>query len=213
MTGGPALDGGGDLLGFSLTVPQSWFEVEVRPGRRDAALRTLVEARVRAQPELWEQRAGITKVLREQARRAWESGAVYCAALVEPTEAGPVTAAVTISFVAGPLDASSEDADRLTPLLERLVVKEAATQDDTWSRPSVAQIGGIGACARTSGVEDLALPEDSGWVRAVVMQTFVPVPDDRRILVVTCSSPVLPLAEELLDLFDAVTSTLHLVGV
>lgn len=210
MSAGPALDAAG-TLGFSLTVPPSWFEIELRPGRRDEALRALVEERVRAQPELWEQRSGITRLLREQARRAWDAGAVYCSSMVEPTDEGPITAAVTVSIVTGPLDASSDDPDRVTPLLERLAVKEPADEDDTWSRPGVVQIEDVGPCARTSGVEDLVLPEDAGWVRSVVMQTFVPVPGQRRLLLVSCSSPVLPLAEELLDLFDAVTSTLRLV--
>ncbi len=211
MTAGPAIDDS-TALGFSLTVPTSWFEVDVRPGRRDAGIRALVEARVREQPELWEQRTGIIRLLREQARRAFEAGAVYCACMVEPTDEGPITASVTVSLVAGPLTASSDDPDRVTPLLERLRPVEPSSPDDVWSRPGVTEIDGVGTCARSCGVEDLQLPDEAGWIRSVVMQTFVPVPDDRRVLLVTCSSPVLPLADELLDLFDAVTSTLRLVG-
>ncbi len=213
MTAGPAIEEGGNLLGYGVTVPTSWFEVELRPGRRDPAIRALVESRVREQPELREQRAGIIRLLREQARRAWESGAVSCACMVEPTDEGPITASVTVSIVEGPLSSRSDDPDRITPLLERLRTVEASSPDEPWSRPSTTQIDPVGTCARTSGVEDLQLPDDAGWIRSVVMQTFVPVPDDRRILLVTCSSPVLPLAEEVLDLFDAITSTLTLVVV
>lgn len=83
VTSGPALDDGA-FLGFSLTVPDSWFELDVRPGRRDAGVRALVESRVREQPQLRAERATIVKVLREQARRAWEAGAVYCACMVHP---------------------------------------------------------------------------------------------------------------------------------
>lgn len=212
MTAGPAIDDGA-ALGFALTVPQSWFEVDVLPGRRDAGIRTLVEARVRAQPELWEQRTGIIRMLREQARRAWEAGAVYCACMVEPTDEGPLTASITVSLVNGPLTSTSDDPDRLTPLLDRLRTVDPTSPDDVWARPGTVEIDDLGRCARTSGIEDLQLPDDAGWVRSVVMQTFVPVPDDRRILLVTCSSPVLPMAEELLDLFDAVTSTLQLVDI
>jgi hypothetical protein len=201
-----------EALGCTLTVPDAWFDIEVRPGRRDAAISALVRARVIDQPELWPHRAAITRLLREHARRAYDAGARYCAVLVEPTDDGPITAAVTLSVVDGPLDASSSDADRVTPLLERLRVKEAAGDEDTWSQPGVVQIEGVGRCARTAGIEDLVLPENAGWVRSVVLQTFVPVPGDRRILLVTCSSPVLPLANELLDLFDAITATLRLAS-
>jgi hypothetical protein len=53
------------------------------------------------------------------------------------------------------------------------------------------------------------MPEGSGWIRTVLMQTFIPVPGPHRkqVALVTASSPILPLATELLDLFDAVTST------
>lgn len=199
-------------VGFTLAVPQSWFELALSPARRDEAIHAVVEQRLRDQPELWEHRGAVRKLLREQARRAWDAGSVYCACLVRPTPDGPITASVTVSLVSGPLGVPSDAEDRVNPLLERLQVKEAAHEGDTWCRPEVVNLAEIGPCARTSAVEDLALPDGAGVLRAVVMQTFVPVPDDRRVLVVSASSPVLDLAEELLDLFDAITSTLRLVS-
>jgi hypothetical protein len=47
-------------------------------------------------------------------------------------------------------------------------------------------------------------------MRVVLMQTVVPLPRSRALLV-TCSSPVLPLTEALLDVFDAVSGTLRVV--
>jgi hypothetical protein len=64
---------------------------------------------------------------------------------------------------------------------------------------------------RTSGVEDVELPDGSGWIRSVVMQTIIPVPDTEKVTMVTLSSPSLALAEEFLDLFDAVTGTFRFV--
>ncbi len=55
-------------------------------------------------------------------------------------------------------------------------------------------------------------PTEPGTLRIVVMQTFVPLPGTDRVLVVTCSSHVLPLTDDLLDLFDAISGTL-VVGV
>lgn len=120
---------------------------------------------------------------------------------------------MTLSLVNGPLDASSRDPDRLTPLLARLPTSQASSPDDVWSRTDVTDLVDIGACARSYGVADLELPDAAGSVRSVVMQTFVPLPDDRRIMLVTGSSPVLPLANEMLEIFDAITSPLTLVGV
>ncbi len=203
--------GSGPAVGFALSVPDSWFEVDVKPATRDDALRALVEQRVREVPQLWEQRAAITRILRQQARRAWDAGAVYCASMIEPTEAGPVTASVTVSLVRGPLDARSDDPDRLAPLVARLTPKDARHDDDTWTEVTTVDIPAVGPCARSHGVEDVELPDDAGWVRVVQMQTFAPVPDASTVVIVSCSSPVLPLAEGLLDMFDAITGTLRLV--
>lgn len=207
MTAAPAPAPPG--LGFALTVPASWFELDLRPATRDAAIRSLVEERVRDQPELADQRAAIVRILRRQARQAWESGALYCACMVEPTDEGPITAAVTVGVVHGPLDAPS-GGDRLAPLLERLHPRPATGPDDPWTRVEVVTVEGAGECARTAGVEDVDLPDGAGWVRTVLLQTFVPVPGSRSVVLLTCSSPVLPLADVLLDLFDAVSSTFRL---
>jgi hypothetical protein len=66
-----------------------------------------------------------------------------------------------------------------------------------------------GTAARSYGVEDV--PVDAGYVRTVFMQTMVPVPRVNKVFLVSASSPVVPLAAELHDLFDAVTGTFRLV--
>lgn len=56
------------------------------------------------------------------------------------------------------------------------------------------------------GVADVRLP-GGGVLRTIIMQTFVPL-DAERILLVAATSPALDLVEPLIELFDAVTSTL-----
>jgi hypothetical protein len=72
----------GDAVGFSLTIPDSWFELDVRPSSRDARISLLVESRVRDQPELWDHRTELVRTLRRLARDAWDAGATYCACFV-----------------------------------------------------------------------------------------------------------------------------------
>ncbi|MDQ1646578.1 MAG: hypothetical protein QOJ50_2762 [Cryptosporangiaceae bacterium] len=55
--------------------------------------------------------------------------------------------------------------------------------------------------------QDISFPDGTGWVRAAVSQTFVPIPGTSRVALITGSAPVLPLATEMLGLFDAITST------
>jgi hypothetical protein len=206
---GSALDQGG---GFALAVPRDWYELELRPDVREGAIRALVDEQTRAVPDLREHRSAISGFLLKQAAQAWNAGAVYSASMMEPTEDGPVTANITVSFVPGPLTLDSDEPDRAAALLDMLEEKQARSEDDTWTRLTVVDLPGAGSVARTYGVEDVELPEQAGWLRVVSMLTMVPVPGANRIAMVTCTSPVLGLAEPLLDLFDAITGTFELLA-
>jgi hypothetical protein len=197
-------------VGFSIIVPDSWFELDLHAATREASISALVDARVTPIPELREHRATITRLLRRQARTAADGGAVYCACMVEPTEDGPLPASLTVTFAPGPL-AAGDDADRFAALVDSLQTKEPKDADDTWSRVTTVDIPELGPCARQYGVEDVDLPDGAGWLRVVLMQTFVVLPGRNRVAIVSASSPVLPLADAWFDVFDAVTGTLRLV--
>ncbi|GAA1999166.1 hypothetical protein [Catenulispora subtropica] len=206
MTGGPALDAG---IGFSLRVPPNWFELDVHPATREASVRDLVRDRIAQVPELQERRREITKLLSDQAARSWDAGAVYCAGMAEPVEDGVLPASVTVFLLPGPLGASSDEPDRTAALLPMLTPKEPKDDDDTWTKVRVFDLEGCGQAVRTYGIEDVE-PEPGKPIRIASMQTFVPVPDVNRVLLVSCSSPAFALAEGLFDLFDALTGTLRL---
>lgn len=205
MSAGPALTAG---VGFSLRVPPNWFELDVHPATRDASARALVRERTAKVPELQPHRVEITRLLREQAASAWDAGAVYCAGMAEPVSDGVLPASVTVFLLPGPLGADSDEPDRITPLLPALTPKDAADDNDTWTRVQTLTIEGCGEAARSYGVEDLE-PEPGQAIRVVQMQTFIPIPRVNRVLLVSCSSPAIALAEGLFDLFDAVTGTVR----
>ena len=87
--------------------------------------------------------------------------------------------------------------------------KEPADEDDTWRRVTIVDVPGAGQAVRVAGVEDVPLPGQDGALRVVSMQTLVPLPSG-QVLLLTCSSPVLPLTEALLDVFEAVSETLEM---
>lgn len=205
---GPALDA---AVGFSLRVPPNWFELDVHPATREASIRELVRERIAQVPELQERRTEITKLLRDQAAAAWDAGAVYCAGMAEPVLDGVLPATVTVFLLPGPLGARSDEPDRIAALLPMLTPKEPKDEEDTWTRVRVFELEGCGQAVRTHGIEDLE-PEPGKPLRVVQMQTFIPIPDVNRVLLVSCSSPATAIAEGLFDLFDALTGTLRLEG-
>ncbi|HET6563470.1 MAG TPA: hypothetical protein VFG72_16495 [Marmoricola sp.] len=204
---GPAVSGLEGRFGFTITVPDTWFELDVAPATRDESIRRLVEERVRGHQEMWEARHGITRILRDEARKAYDAGAAYAACMAMPTEDGAVTASVVVSLVRGPVGATLEG-DPVGSLVDRLV-PVSPTDDGRFTSVTTVDLEHAGTAARSYGVEDV--PVDAGYVRTVFMQTMVPVPRMNKVFLLSASSPVVPLAAELHDLFDAVTGTFRLV--
>ena len=197
---GPALLGVEGRVGYVVRVPDSWYEIDVHPATRDDAIRVLVEDRVRGNDDLWRERRSIITFLRQQAAAAWEAGATYCASFATPTDDGPVTGSVVISLVRAPAGSSEED--DLTEHLASLFtpVPKGSHEYDPWTSVGTIDLPGIGPCARSFGVADVEL--DGGFIRNVFMQTAVPVPGFNKVFLISASSPVVPLAQPLLDLVD-----------
>lgn len=203
---GPAVAGIEGRLAYTITVPETWFELDLEPATREASIRRLVEERVRGNDTMWEQRHAIEKLLGEQARAAHESGATYCATFSIPTDEGPITGTVTVSLLMDPAYDENESSV-LQDVLRS--VPPTGGELDPYTEVGVADVGGV-ECVRSKGIEDAPIG-DGHFVRNVSMLTVVPVPEHHRLFLVACSSPVITLHEQLLDLFDAVTGTFRVV--
>ncbi|MEU9555090.1 hypothetical protein [Streptomyces fumanus] len=202
--------------GFRIKVPESWWEFDVRPESREDSIRRLVAERVRRHPELAPHRAAYVSFLQKAAADAWRSGALYCGCMAENFGGSlPVTGSVTVSLVGGRTAAGDPLPTEPAAIAARLAVKEARKAGDSWREVTTVDIPGVGPAARTHGVEDVPVPGDAlgRTVRAVLMQTYIPVPgQEGKVALVAGSSQVLDLAESFFDLFDAVTSTFRFTG-
>jgi hypothetical protein len=190
---------------FSITVPDTWFEVDLHPATRKQSIDALVRARTRGIPELYEQRGTIAKLLRDAAREASSSGAVFCAVMVEAVEGAGLTASVTVSLVPSPVEGSAPTT--VPAIMAKLSEKQATSATDTWVKVAIVDVPDVGQVARSYGVEDINMPGGAGWIRATTMQTFVPVPGSPHVVLVACSSPNTVLVDALHDLFDAISGT------
>lgn len=202
--------------GFRIKVPESWWEFDVRPESRDDSIRRMVDERVRQRQELAPYRDTYTAFLQKAAADAWKSGALYCGCMAESFGGDtPITGSVTVSMVGG----RTADGEPLSTdpavIAAQLAVKAAKREGDSWRKVTTVDIPGVGPAARTYGIEDIAVPGDElgRTIRAVLMQTFIPVPgQEGKVALVAGSSQVLDLAESFFDIFDAVTSTFRFSG-
>ncbi|MCM1970715.1 hypothetical protein [Streptomyces sp. G1] len=202
--------------GFRINVPESWWEFDVRPESRDDSIRRMVNERVQAHPELAKYRDAYLDFLRKAAADAWKSGALYCGCMAESFGGDtPITGSVTVSLVSGRSSSGEPLSTDPVVMAGQLAVKEAKKEGDSWRKVTTVDIPGVGPAARTYGIEDITIPDDAlkRTVRAVLMQTFIPVPgQEGKVALVAGSSQVLDLADSFLDIFDAITSTFRFTG-
>ncbi|MFZ4127165.1 hypothetical protein [Streptomyces sp. XHT-2] len=201
--------------GFRIKVPESWWEFDVRPESRDDSIHRMVTERLRAHPELAPHHDTYITFLRKAAADAWKSGALYCGCMAE-TFGGdtPITGSVTVSLVGGRTSKGDPLPTDPEAVIAQLAVKEARREGDSWRKVTTVDIPGVGPAARTYGIEDVPVPGDElgRTIRAVLMQTFIPVPgQEGKVALVAGSSQVLDLAESFFDIFDAITSTFRFV--
>ncbi len=117
---------------------------------------------------------------------------------------------MTVSLVGGRTSKGDPLPTDPDAIAAQLAVKEAKREGESWRKVTTVDIPGVGPAARTYGVEDVPVPGDElgRTIRAVLMQTFIPVPgQEGKVALVAGSSQVLDLAESFFDIFDAITST------
>lgn len=187
---------------FHLTVPASWYELELRPESAGPALRAAVRSRGASDPLLRDQGERLVSELLKVVRAAQKRGAIYAAGTFELFDAVPVLASVMVSVVAIPPDETGDVLSQLGTMTSR----EAEEPGGTWRRVMPVDLPDAGPAGRVVGVEDLPVTDEMA-IRYVVMHTVIPIPGADGALVVSCGTPNLPLANELLDLFDAITGT------
>lgn len=198
---------------FSLAVPDSWWEFDIRPEGREATVRALVDERIRDIPELAPHRADLTAMLRRTAKDAHDSGALYLGCMAENFDGVPLSATVTVSV----LGAKNQQGVALSTdpraIAESLRTVTPRREGDAWRKVTTVGIPGVGVAARTYGVEDVPVaPGDGRTLRMVLTQTYIPVPGTAdQVVLVSGASPVLDLAEAFHDIFDAVTGTFRFV--
>lgn len=200
-------------VGISVSVPDSWWEFDIRPEGREATIRALVDERVNETPELAPYRSDLTAMLRKMARDAYDSGALYLGCMAENFEGVPLSATVTVSV----LGAKNQQGVALSTdpraIADSLRTVTARREGDAWRKVTTVDIPEVGPAARTYGVEDVPVaPGDRRTLRMVLTQTYIPVPGTTdQVVLVSGASPVLDLAEAFHDIFDAVTGTFRFV--
>lgn len=189
--------------GFGLRVPESWVEFDAWRATRTGDLARLMDARIAQSPELKPYRGGLLKALREAAGEAERHGALFCAAMTDLVEDAGMLAATVMVFQSDPEPDPVNDTPEV--IAGRVNSVSPTNGSAPWRRVEIVEIP-AGRAVRVAGVQTARLGGQS--VDCVVMHTLIPVPGGRGVLNVVLSSPQVELGEAMLDLFDAISSTL-----
>ena len=172
---------------FGLRIPETWFEFDVWRATRTGDLARMVDQRLADLPELRPRRAVILRGLRQLAEDAERRGAVYCAAAADRIDDdGMLLASLMVFSTAGLPEPALNT-------VEAIAAQLTATGD---YQVRVIDLD-AGRAVRVRASEPI-----------VSMQTLIPIPGSDDILNVVLTSPLVSMAEGLLDLFDAISATL-----
>ncbi|MFJ2022324.1 hypothetical protein ACIODW_00745 [Streptomyces sp. NPDC087897] len=185
---------------FGIAIPENWTEYDLH-GDTLAVRRAEM---LRHAPRK-ETRDAVNRTFRS-ARRIMEGarmrGAVYAAGTTAMYEDGLLMAGLMIFSVKPP---PGEDFSA-TGIAEQFSATRGRRRKGPDRTLTTVTLPGVGPVARMSGIEETEISDGVSYTM-VVTHTFVPVPGGERVLIITCFSPNIPLAEPLCDLFDAITST------
>jgi hypothetical protein len=190
---------------FGLRVPDHWarFDLSDAPlarARREA-LKTVRDpvSRMRVE-DLFRQ----AKALNQSARR---HGALWAAGTATMYDDALFLGNVMVFAVAADESGGGIDVQDVIGQLSRSSTDGAGAE--ATRVVSTVELPHVGEAVRAVGTETVSV--NSGTkVEMLTMNTFIPVPPGAgRFMLVTCCSPNLPLAEQVYELFDAITSTFH----
>ncbi|MFG2939413.1 hypothetical protein [Streptomyces sp. NPDC048282] len=185
---------------FGISIPENWTEYDLGGDtlseRRAEMLRQTPDKPTR---DAVNQAFRNARRIMEGARRR---GAVYAAGTTTMYEDGLLMAGLMV-FSLTPPPGEDFSAQGLAKQFSASGARKGEGTARTFTTETLPQVGPVG---RIVGVEESEIGGGVSY-KVVVMHTVVPVPGSRNVLIITCFSPNLPVADQLYDLFDAITGT------
>ncbi|MFE3461025.1 hypothetical protein ACFXKD_26075 [Nocardiopsis aegyptia] len=188
---------------FDIDVPETWTQYDLS-GDAIARLRAQALEQHGNRPEETEALNELFTDMANVTSEVTGAGMLAAAGAFEEYDDGFFMA--TVCVFAFPAGKGEQTMDPLR-MVEYVYSDSATAREGTWLRKTAIDLTeqGLGVCGRIHGVADY--DTDEAIVRSVVMHTAFEYPDLNKRILVSCTSPNSQEAEEVLDLFDAITGT------
>lgn len=184
---------------YNLVVPDGWFKLSLDPEHRDRSIIALAEQQfhgVDNAPLLKEQ---VMRELQKTAKDAYQAGGIelYLSTLrIGPL---PLSSSLLVSFAMPGTMPSSSDVHAFAEVLGR-----------RGAEATVVKLSAAGRAVREFRSEAASPSTQLGnELPTTTVKYYVPVPATEELLILSFSTPLDPLARQMVGLFDAVADTLH----
>lgn len=188
---------------YSVIVPDSWFQIPLDPDARDQCVIALAEQTFRGLDNVPHLKREFAQNLRRKAKDAYSVGGteLYLSTLaVGPV---PLASSLLVSVASDGEWPQTADAEELA---EHLAERERSESAEL----SVVRLEAAGQAVR---YRRRNAPEPQAQLGNTLPTTtltyYVPVPVTTRWLILNFSTPVDPLADRMVELFDTVAGTLY----
>jgi hypothetical protein len=188
---------------YNLLVPDGWFEISLDPEERDQSILALVDLQFRGVDNAPHLKRELMTDLQKRAKGAYGIGGtqLYLSLLT----AGPVPLASSL-LISVPAAAEWSVCSNVDELAAHLA--------DRWpgenAELGVKRLEAAGDAVRVRR-RDAPNPDSQmgNTLPVTTLTYYVPIPTARRWLMLNFSTPMDPLADEMVHLFDTVAGTLH----
>jgi hypothetical protein len=194
MTTAPAATRPAD---YRIALPDGWFRIDVRPGRRKRAVQALLNRQFRGIGNAPDLRRQLQDQLMAMAQTAYAGGGIEIYLCQQDILGVPIPASLVISLTPPPPDGRTVTPQQLAATL---------AGDREVSLTALPAGTAVRTRRRTVPPQD----DPSGNILPVTnLDLYVPVPASGSYLVLAFSTNLDPLAASMVSLFDAIAGTLE----
>jgi hypothetical protein len=179
---------------YRLIVPEAWFRIDLEPGSREPAIAHLVDQQFRGMENVPQLKHQARAQFLKMAQGAYANGGMELYVSLQTAAGLPLSASLVVTLT--PLHRQEDMAvppERLAEVLAR--------RADEVTLASLPAGTAVRARRRISG------PDDQPPVTS--LDVHIPVPESSAYLVLSFSTPLAPLADAMVGLFDSISETLR----
>ncbi|MFF2844784.1 hypothetical protein ACFVT5_00430 [Streptomyces sp. NPDC058001] len=191
---------------YNVVVPDGWFQLALDPADRDRGIIALADRQFQGVDNAPHLKKQFMRDLQKKAKDAFKVGGteLYLSTLtIGPV---PLASSLLISLPAPDEWPVCEDADEFAEHLAGMTPPPRVTDGEI----GVVELEAAGRAVRQRRREEADPAEQLGnTLPTTTLTYYVPIPVTTRWLLLTFSTPMDPLADRMVELFDVVAGTLH----